>query len=250
MTNNIEQPKPSNKKLWLILAGISITVIGSTLAGVSISTQQQNRTPDEINQSQSPSTVEGKTPMIESVQTSTKDQQLTFSIKVKDVDTTKWSIEYQVADQDRTVKAKGKEHDANFDASVKLSNSAYYRIKVRGVDDEGKTTEWSENHTVKLSELEGFKTVNPDPAYYQTGWAKGTNVTLEAAKEGIQTAWHAQEIERTQAVSSCMPINSGEMTPKLLLPPVPSVMPKEVTLKYMTTGWNGSAISITYLWCS
>jgi hypothetical protein len=251
MTNNIEEPKPSNKKLWLIMAGVSIAIIGCAVVAFGLSANSSDKTPNGSSTSQSTDTSVSSTkgPTIETVATSATAKEVTFSIKVTDVDTKKWSLQYEIADQDRVVKGEGKERTSKFNASVKLGSSAYYRIKVRAVNDEGKTTDWSENYTVKLSEVEGFKTIEPVPEYYQTGWATGTDATLEGAKEGIQTAWNAEQLDRQHAVDRCLPINSGNMTPKLLLPPLPSVIPKEVTLKYMINSWNGSAINITYLWC-
>jgi hypothetical protein len=251
MTNNIEETKPSNKKLWFILAGVSITVIGITLAFFGLPSSMPNTQSDNpsIAKTDTPATSAINPPTIETVETSADAKELSFSIKVKDVDTSKWSIEYEVADQDRVVRDSGKTRQAEFDASAKVSSSTYYRIRVRAANDEGKKTEWSENYTVKLAELKGMKTVEPATAYYETGWAKGTDSSMTGAKTAIETAWNITELKLENAVDMCLPINSGEMTPKLLLPPIPSVLPNQVTLKYMTNDWNGSAISITYLWC-
>lgn len=251
MTNNIEETKPSNKKLWFILAGISITVIGITLAifGMSSNASDKESNDSNLSQNEDRSITSTKAPAIEAVETTANAKELTFSIKVKDIDISKWVIEYEIMDQDRVVKDSGKARQTSFDASVTVSSSAYYRVRVRAANDEGKKTAWSENYTVKLAELEGMKTVEPAPEYYQTGWATGTDITLAGAKEAVETAWDITEISRQQAVTECLPINTGDMSSKLLLPPLPSVLPNEVTLKYMTNDWNGSTVSITYLWC-
>ena len=248
MTNNIEEPKPSNRKLWLILAGVSVVLIGCTLTAFGVTS---NPSPNMANPSQTATavTVSDKAPTIETVETTATAKELTFAVKVKDVDTAKWSIDYEVADQDRVVKSNGNSKSAEFQTSVPLSNSAYYRIKTRAVNKSGQTTDWSESYTVKLSELKGFTTIQPSPDFYQTGWATGNDISAEGAKKAINIAWGTTEITRQEAVTKCLPINSGEMTSKLLLPPIPSVMPSEVVLKYMTNSWNGSALSITYLWC-
>lgn len=253
MTNNIEETTPSNKKLWFILAGISITVIGITLAifGISSSASERDSNNSNVSQSDDQTSVAGKAPTIETVETTANAKELTFTIRVQDVDTAKWAIEYEIMDQDRVVKDSGKVREAAFDTSFKVGSSAYYRVRVRAANDEGKKTAWSENYTVKLSELEGMKTVEPAQEYYQTGWATGTDTTLAGVKEAIETAWDITELSRQEAVTNgCIPINTGDMNPKLLLPPLPSVLPNEVTLKYMTNDWNGSTVSITYLWCS
>lgn len=251
MTNNIEETNPSNKKLWIILAGISSLVIGCSFVAYNLSTHSSDKNSENSSTSQEEdsSTVATKSPTVESVETTATAKELTFSIKVKDLDTSKWSLEYEIADQDRVVKDEGKARTAEFEGSVNVSSSAYYRIKVRAINNEGQTTDWSESYTVKLSEMEGFKSLEPNADYYQTGWATGTDTTLSGAKEAITTAWNATEMSREEAVTKCLPINSGDMTTKLLLPPVPSVMPKQVTLNYLTNNWNGSAITITYLWC-
>lgn len=251
MTNNIEDIKPNNRKLWIILAGIFITVIGITLAffGMNSSGSNNQDTPASPQNKSSSSASSLTVPTIESVKTEAEAKKLSFSITVKNADLTKGFIEYEVTDQDRVVRDSGKERTANFTATVPVSSSAYYRMRVRVANDEGVKTEWSENYTVKLSELQGMKTVEPLQAYYETGWAKGTDTSLEGAKTAIETAWNITELNRQEAVTECLPINSGEMKPKLLLPPIPSVLPSQVRLNYMTNGWNGSAISITYLWC-
>jgi flagellar basal body-associated protein FliL len=252
MTNNIEDIKPNNRKLWIILAGIFITVIGITLAffGMTSSANKNQDNPaSPQNQSSSAAASSLTVPTIESVKTDAEAKKLSFSITVKNANLTNAFIEYEVTDQDRVVRDSGKERTANFTATVPVSSSAYYRMKVRVANDEGKKTEWSENYTVKLSELEGMKTVEPLQEYYETGWAKGTDTSLEAAKTAIETAWNITEIKRQEAVTECLPINTGEMKPKLLLPPIPSVLPSQVRLNYMVNDWNGSAISITYLWC-
>lgn len=253
MTNNIENTRPSNKKLWIILAGISITVIGITLACVGLSSgNTDNKPTDSSDSSHSQSlSAESSTaaPGIESVKAKAGAKEISFDIVTKNFDDTKWFLEYEITDQDRAVKSSGKERTSNFTATVPVSGSAYYRLHVRAANDAGAKTAWSENYTVKLNELEGMKTVEPAPAYYKTGWATGSDTTLEAAKTAIETAWDITEMTKQDAVTQCLPINSGEMTPKLLLPPLPSVVPSEASLHYMTTNWNGSAISITYLWC-
>lgn len=251
MTNNIDHIKPNNRKLWMVLAGIFITVIGITLAfwGMTSSETTNQDNPNSPQSQSSTSTSSMAVPVIETVETEAEAKKLSFAITVKNADLAKGFIEYEVTDQDRVVRASGKERTADFTATVPVSSSAYYRIRVRVANDEGVKTEWSENYTVKLSELEGMKTVEPVPAYYETGWAKGTDNSLEGAKKAIETAWNITEMSRQEAVTECLPINSGEMKPKLLLPPLPSVLPSQVRLNYMTTNWDGSAISITYLWC-
>lgn len=251
MTNNIEDKKPNNKKLWLILAGVSITVIGITLAFFGMQSSAPNAQPDSssVTKNDSQTVASENPPTIESVTASVEDKELSFNVKIKAVDFTKWSVEYEIADQDRTVKGSGNARQNGFDASVKVSSSTYYRIKVRAVNSEGEKTVWSENYTVKLADLEGMKIVEPSPDYYLTGWARGADTTLDGAKTAIETAWDITELTQSQAVAACLPINTGEMTPALLLPPIPSVLPNQVTLNYMTNSWNGSTISITYLWC-
>lgn len=250
MTHNIEEPKPSNKKLLFISTGIAITVIGCAVGIAAFSMNSNSPESDSANQTQSSNeNTVGQTPVIKNVTASTDENGLSFSIEVAEVDTEKWTIEYQVADQDRKVKDEGTSRSSTFTSSVKLSNSAYYRIKVRAISDTGGNTAWSENYTVELDELEGFKTLDPLPAYFDTGWAKGTDSSLEGAKKAIETAWGISEVTDQQEMSYCLPVNTGEMNPELLLPPIPSVVPQDTELKYMTNEWNGSTISITYLWC-
>lgn len=253
MTNNIEDTQPNNRKLWMILAGISITVIGITLAFLGLTSNNTSNNPaggSDPSHSQSlsadPSTA---APTIEAVKATAVAKEISFAVTTKNLDMSKWFIEYEITDQDRAAKASGKARTPDFTATVPVSSSAYYRIHVRAANDAGIKTAWSENYTVKLAELEGMKTVEPAPSYYQTGWAKGSDISLEAAKKAIETAWDITELSKQEAVTKCLPINSGEMTPKLLLPPLPSIIPSQATLNYMTTNWNGSAISITYLWC-
>lgn len=251
MTNNIEDIKPNNRKLWIILAGISITVIGITLAFFGLTSNNGGKDQDSPSQPQSQSSTSSSlpSPTIEKVKANADAKELSFAVTVKDVDMTKWFIEYEVTDQDRVVRASGKERTSDFTTTVPVNSSTYYRVHVRAANDEGVKTDWSENYTVKLAELEGMKTVEPVTEYYETGWAKGTDTSFEGAKKAIETAWGITELTRQDAVTQCLPINSGEMTPKLLLPPIPSVLPNQVTLNYMTNNWDGSAISITYLWC-
>lgn len=252
MTNNIEDIKHNNRKLWIILAGISITVIGITLAFFGLTSNNGGKDQDGPNQPQSQSSSNSSLPSpptIETVKANADAKKLSFAVTVKDVDMAKWFIEYEVTDQDRVVRASGKERTTDFTTTVPVSSSTYYRVHVRAANDEGAKTDWNENYTVKLAELEGMKTVEPVPGYYETGWATGTDTSLEGAKKAIETAWGITEMTRQDAVVQCLPINSGEMTPKLLLPPIPSVLPNQVTLNYMTNNWDGSAISITYLWC-
>lgn len=252
MTNNIEEPQPDNKKLWLILTIIAITVIGCTIGLLTFSSNSSSDPKDDTKTEKTvdedPSNV--SPPTIDSVSVESTEDELVFSLKVKDVDTSKWLVEYQIADQDRTVKDEGKERATDFDASIKLSSSAYYRIKVRATNEEGVTSDWSENFTVELSELEGFKTVEPDPAYFETGWAKGSDASLEGASTAIETAWNISAVSGPEEESYCLPVNTGDMAPTLLLPPVPSVVPKDVSLMYKINDWDGSTVSLTYLWCS
>ena len=251
MTNNIDETKRNNKKLWLILAGISTTVIGLTIGLTSLSANSSSPHPDSSETSQSKVTSDSdvKSPAIEEVKVSSSAKELVFHVKTTGSLSEQTSLEYEISDQNREVKGSGKEHNVEFDASVKVSASAYYRVKVRAIKDTGEKSDWSENYTVKLEDLEGMKTIQPKAAYYDTGWANGTDTSFTGAKEGIETAWGIKELSQSEAMRSCLPINSGDMTPQLLLPPLPSVIPQEVSLAYMTTNWNGSTISITYLWC-
>lgn len=251
MTNNIEE-KPSNKKLWLTLGSVSAVALIGGLAfwGVSSSSDSgpsANATSDPSQQTSE--SISDAAPIVETVSTTSNDSELLFAVKVEGVDTTKRSIEYQIADQNRVVKDEGKAREAEFEASVKISDSAYYRIKVRAIDDGGATTAWSESYTVKLADVEGFETAEPSPEYFGTPWAEGTNASLSAAKEAIEVAWNIEEISDPAQIASCIPINSGDMSPGLLLPPIPSVTPKDVTLKYIVNDWDDSGVSINYVWC-
>ena len=188
MTNNIEDIKPNNRKLWIILAGISITVIGITLAFFGLNSNNGGKGQDGPSQpqSQSSSNPSLPSPTIETVKANADAKELSFAVTVKDVDMAKWFIEYEVTDQDRVVRASGKERTSDFTTTVPVSSSTYYRVHVRAANDEGVKTDWSENYTVKLAELEGMKTVEPVPGYYETGWAKGTDTSFEGAKKAIE----------------------------------------------------------------
>lgn len=252
MTNNIEEPQPNNRKLWLILSIIAITVIGCTIGLLTFSSTSTSDSSESKNTESAANKASSSAspPTVESVSVTSNESELVFSLKVKDVDTSQWLVEYQIADQDRAVKGEGKERSTSIDTSIKLSNSAYYRVKVRAANEEGAVSDWSENFTVKLSELEGFKSIEPDPAYFETGWANGSDTSLEGMALAIETAWHITAIEGPQEEAYCLPVNTGDMSPTLLLPPIPSVVPKDVSLKYMINDWDGSSASLTYLWCS
>lgn len=251
MTNNIEESKPNNKKLWLILASVSLTIIGCTALAVGLSSSSLDDKSDQANASQSEKqeNTTSSELSVTSVEVTPTEKELMFSVTVKNFNESDNSLEYEIADQDRVVKGEGTAKTSEFKAPVKVSGSAYYRVKVRMVKSDGQKSEWSDSKTVKLADLKGFKTLEPKPEYYDTGWAKGTDNSLDGAKTAIQTAWGIEEVTDQLALSSCLPLNSGEMTPKLLLPPIPSVLPNEVALKYITTQWDGSAISIIYIWC-
>lgn len=252
MTHNLkEPPTPSNKKLWIILAGIITIVIGCSVVGYAMSNNSSPQVPTtpEATQGKTSAKASLKAPVIESAEAQVKGDDLDFTIKIKNADISRAKIEYQIADQDRAVKAEGAERANEFNASVKLASSAYYRLKVRLVNEEGAKSPWSENHTVKLSELKGMKSLEPAKAYYDTGWAKGTAVDSTDAKQAIETAWNIEEVTSQTELMSCLPLNTGDMNPKLLLPPIPSIIPNGTTLKYLVNGWDGEAISITYVWC-
>lgn len=254
MTPNIEEPPPSNKKLWIILASISSIVIGCSVIAYTLSGNSSEPLPPTSEQSQSETgeNQSGKTasiPSLKHVEANVNGENLVFSITVKDIDMSKAKVEYQIADQDRVVKAEGTERTSQFKSTLKLAGSAYYRVKVRSVNDDGAKSQWSESQTVELSKLKGMKSIEPSPRYYETGWAKGTSVDAEDAKEAVETAWGITEVTSQFEIAGCLPLNTGKMAPKLLLPPIPSVVPGGTTLKYIPKGWDGSALSITYVWC-
>lgn len=251
MTTIDENEKSSNKKLWWFLIGIVLLVIGIITVFMVINaknnaTTEGNPNPTASSSSKADSTV----PNIKGVTVDVTAKDITFNVQIDDYDQKKWSLEYEIADQNRVVKKTGTAHGVSFEAIVPLNNSAYYRIKTRYTNANEKNNKWSEAYTVKLEDVKGVKVMEPNPDYFKTGWATGSDVTQTSLKDAIKIAWGAVELE-PQDFSSCLPINSGDISPKLMLPPVPAISPSGVEIGYTINSWNEktSTANITYAWC-
>jgi len=205
--------------------------------------------PETTRTSEDASTISDAPPAITEVTTSTNDSEITFNVTTAEYDSSTYYLEYELADESRVVKDKGYERSNQFTVTTKITGSSSYRLKVR-LSDKTLTSEWSESFTVKLSDVAGVQSLQPDPAYFETSWAKGEG-NEENLKTAMMTAYNASLLSEFTS-NSCIPLNTGVMTPGLLLPPVPGVFPKGLSLSYNINSFNPDTneSDITYYWCS
>jgi hypothetical protein len=253
MSNHETDTVPSNKKFWIFFAaGISLLILlviaGITVVNNSSSEPDAAPTPatDQLNNG-----ITETPPKISSVVASSEEDSLVFAVTTETYDSTKWYLEYELADQDRTVKEKDYARSNEFTVKTSLVDSAYYRIKVR-LSDKDKTSSWSESYTVEIKDVEGVQKLQPNESYYATPWAQGVG-SEDNLIQAIETAYNAKQIfYDSPDVNYCIPLNTGTMTPTLLLPPSPAISPKSVILSFMVNSWTESnkEASISYFWCS
>lgn len=243
-----EETPPSNKKFW-IAAGSVGAVLALGAASFALAGGSNNSEPSGQSTSTSSSPAQsGNTPTVKSVSAAVEGKNITFSIDVAEFDSSKWMLEYQITDNNRKVREEGTSRTSSFEVSTSVTSSPAYRVKARLVNDTS-ATEWSDSFTVKMEDFSGITTLEPSPQFYETAWAKGTGNTLQDAQESIETAWNIDDVTEQEAFERCLPANSGQMEPTLLLPPVPSTIPNGMSLRYLVTGWDGNSVSLTYVWC-
>lgn len=250
MTNpeNTADKKTSNRPFYLFAGGIGLILIVITII---IAVMNINKTPANPNDSEDPQNavqIQEAPPTITGVEAILEEKTVSFNVQTSEYKTTEYKLEYELADQNRKVVESDIEAGSTFNIQTRNTGSAYYRIKVRLQDPEtDQTSSWSDAYTIKLDEVQGVQKLEPAAAYYDTPWAKGTG-GLDSLVEALQVAYTAQE---TTQAAGCIPLNTGTMTPTLLLPPNPSVMPKSAGLNFIINSWDAGKNegNITYFWC-
>ena len=248
MVNMQPETKPSNKAFWIFISigaviVIAAIAIGLVFAGMGSDSADGDKD-DSTSQGES-NGISDAPPAITSVEASMEGETVSFSVTTEEYDSEKWFLEYELADQNRIVSEKGYERSNSFDIQTEVSDSAYFRLKVRLSDKELESA-WSDGYTIKLEDVSGVTMLQPSEAYYATPWAKGEGGE-ENLRTALKVAYKAEPISDIQ----CLPLNTGTMTPTLLLPPIPSVSPSDAILSYVINSWDDATneVSITYYWC-
>lgn len=248
MVNMQPNTKPNNKIFWIFIS-IGVILIAAVIAvGLFLAGSESKNIPtpngtDNPMQGQSYG-ITTTPPAVTSIDASMEGEQVTFTVKTEEYDSNKWFLEYELADQNRVVVERGFERSNSFTSSTNVSSSAYFRLKIR-LSDKDVNSAWSDSFTVKLKDVSGITMLQPNDAYYNTAWAKGEG-NPENLHTALATAYGAEPIP----YANCLPLNTGTMTPTLLLPPIPSVAPSEAILSYLINSYSETnEASITYYWC-
>jgi len=245
MTNTSPEQK-SNRGFWIFIAVAAVVVIIAVVAGFLFAGNKGTASqegPDGGNNA-----ISEAPPTIVKVAATADKAQLVFNAETKQYKTDKWFLEYQLDDQDRKTVETGYATSPKFEVKTNIGDSAYYRLKVR-LSDKKETSAWSDGYTIKLEKISGIKTLQPNDGYYSTPWAKGqgSRSNLDTA---LQVAYNANPISAAQT-DRCIALNKGQMTPSLLLPPIPAVSPEGVLLSYTVSDWDDakSEGTVAYYWC-
>jgi hypothetical protein len=242
---------PNNKLFWIfsVLAVVLVVTAGFVIAGLMMSSGDDKPTPNETATKDSGYSLSDTPPEVTEVTTSTEESDITFNVVTDSYDASKYFLEYELADESRVVKATDYERSNQFSVTTKITGSSSYRLKVR-LSDKERTSEWGESFTVKISDVKGVQNLQPEPAYFDTPWAKGEG-SEENLKTALMVAYNAESLTEF-TTNSCIPLNTGSITPGLLLPPVPGVFPKGLSLSYNINSYNPETnqSSLTYYWCS
>jgi hypothetical protein len=241
---------PSNRPFWIFASIGALVVVSAIIIGFVFATGSQKE--DETakgNDDTSSYEISDTPPQVTDVKSSATETVLSFKIQTESYDQSKWFLEYDLADQNRKTQESGYAKSAAFETTTDLAGSAYYRIKVR-LTDKDKVSAWSDSFTIKLEDVSGMKTLQPADNYYSTPWANGQGSQANLT-EALTVAYGAVQLPAEQATGECIPLNSGVMTPELLLPPIPGVFPTGVQLAFSVNSWNetNKEGQITYYWC-
>lgn len=238
--------KPSNKVFWIFISIGALIVAAAVTVGLLLAGSNPNPTGNgEEDPAQSEAYGISETPpAITGIEASMEGETVTFAVTTEDYNSSKLFLEYELADQNRTVVEKGFERSNMFNVSTNVSDSAYFRMKVR-LSDKEISSGWSDSFTVQLEDVSGVSILQPNEAYYVTAWAQGEG-SPENLVAALTIAYQAEPL----AYVECLPLNTGTMTPTLLLPPIPSVSPSNAILSYTVNSYSANhEASITYYWC-
>ena len=248
------EPGSSNRIFWVVLGSLAVILLAVVVTVIAVTVNSNNLTPENPGeQSDNLNLLSVTAPAILNVDVSVSGTKYLFNTEVEQYDQNQYKLEYSVENQNRKPVSSDVTTGTTFTASFPVSDSLYYRVKVRLVGDDSRTSEWSEAYSVTVDGSGVGVGADPDPAYFDTGWAKGEpglNGLVEAVEIGYGAVF-ADETVNPIDPTYCVMLNKGKVEPGLMLPPVPSAHPADIELWFTVTDWvdsNSSGV-LTYWWC-
>lgn len=247
-------PEPDNRIFWIVVGVVAAVIVLLTII-ITVFMFNMNTQSSDIEGSESGNLniLSVQPPSVVDVAVTTEGTDFLLETTVDQYDSSLYKLGYSVEDQNRKTVASDVTTGTSFVSKVPVGQSGYYRIKVQLVDDDGKVSEWSEAYSVNVAETDAGAGEDPNPAYFNTGWANGEpglQNLIEAVEVGYG-AFYAAETENPIDPTYCVTLNSGPVSPKLLLPPVPAKHPIDIEVWFTVTDWDdaNSTGTLTYWWC-
>lgn len=271
MTNNIPQPpkiiedkKPSNKitKILVIVLGAILVVTAGLFVAINLSTNkivEESKTPtnnEEIEENQEADTKnvtldsEGIPQAITSnIDVETQIYTATLAPFDKSTD-----FEFKIENQNKKIIAEGMLDPKTLEISTPLERiKGDTTLKIRKVNGND-VSEWVTADTFSsASQATSYR--KPVEDVFSTPWMTSEGKELTDLETTVKVAW--PEIESVQSYtgadpmlnSSCFLLNSDNVAPGELFPPIPGEAAEGYELKYNIYPADDGTMYLEYIWC-
>jgi hypothetical protein len=245
-------------KTLIIVSSIvgALLLIAVIIIGVLIISNSSAPTKDDKTNSSEGQLSEDINPVIENAkivrETENLEAKVTADIKKT---SEKYTYEWRILDANKRIVDSNSLKTATIESIVPLeAGNNIFSLQVRSSNSTNYSP-WSASEPliVNVSDIEEDQGINteakPDPAYFDTAWAKGEPGTDATLEEAFTAAWG---IKRAAYEDRCGSINSAIIKPGEMFAPVPSQVPSEYYLSYdfvQDIGTTDNSFRVLYYWC-